>query len=754
MQANTLVSSVQKRDGNVVSFNQDKITLAVTKALQSTQSGDETMALKVSDKVMEKLQTEAQGKPEYVPSVEHIQDSVEESLMALGFTKAARSYILYREEHAKIRDQQRNILNGRTTKLDLTINSLKILAKRYLQKDENGKVVELPEEMFDRVARVLSNVEKQYGKDATFVDTQYKQFYEIMANSEFTPAGRTLTNAGAPTPVVSNCIVLHPGDSMQDIFQTLKDASMLQQLGSGLGFPWHLLRPAGTKAKRSGGVASGPVSFLRVYNQAFGVIKQQGRHGANMAIMRVDHPDILEFVHCKRVEGDIKNFNISVGLTEEFMDKVIADDPNPYLCEFNGKKMKPQRVKRDQYDSIQDIQEETITAKELFTEIVECAWHNGEPGIVFLDAVNKTNPVPGLGRIEACNPCGEQFLHDGDVCNLGSINLSKFVTNGKVEFERLKEVTRRAVRMLDNVVDITEYPVDRVTKAMQGNRRVGLGIMGFGDLLYQTGIGYNTEEGIAMAEKVMDVIQQAAHQTSQEIAEEKGNFPNYDLSVYKPQKVPMRNAALTTVAPTGTISMMYDCSSGIEPVFALSYYKGQIIGSNTLYYTNPIFENALRERGLFSEELMKKVAEHGSVAHVDEIPEDMKKTFVVAHDIAPIWHVRMQAAFQRHVDNSISKTINFPHDASVEEVKQAYISAYQMGLKGLTVYRDGSRQVEVLTVQDPTKKSVTAENNSTNAQNKGMATQQVHECPNCKKELRMQEGCALCADCGYSYCSL
>lgn len=582
-------------------------------------------------------------------------------------------------------------------KFEASENALEVFKRRYASTKPNGEK-ETPEEMCRRVARAIAAVETQYGKPSSVVREAEEQFYGILMRREFTPAGRTLTNAGTPFPLVANCIVLNVQDSMDSIFSTLRDAALLQQAGSGLGFPLHLMRPAGSNTKRSQGQASGPISFLKVYNQAFGVIKQQNRHGANMAVMRVDHPDILEFVHCKEKEGEIKNFNVSVGLTNAFMQQVRDNTLDPWMCTWKGQKMKPRRITRAGGETAIKVEEATMTARELFQEIIHAAWRNGEPGCVFLDEVNRTNPLPGLGRIEACNPCGEQFLHDGDVCNLGSINLEQFVTEDrKLNFDRLKAVTRVATRLLDNVVDISSFPAERVNTVARSNRRVGLGIMGFADMLYKMGVAYNSQEGRKVAEDVMRTIQETSHQMSEELAEEKGVFPNWEKSIFKIQGVKMRNAALTNIAPTGTISMLFDVSGGVEPYFALAYHYTGILGGNvSLSYVNKHLEKVLRERGLYSEALMEKIIESGTLQNIPEIPDDIKRVFVVAMDISSEDHTRMQAAFQKHIDNSISKTINFPNSATEEDVLQGYLLAWELGCKGCTVYRDGSRDVQVL----------------------------------------------------------
>ncbi|RMF54754.1 adenosylcobalamin-dependent ribonucleoside-diphosphate reductase [Candidatus Woesearchaeota archaeon] len=751
------IKKIRKRNNEIVPFEQEKITNAIFKAAEAVGGRDEATAKRLSDLVVAELNKVYDEK--HIPSVEEIQDTVEKTLIEEGHAKTAKAYIIYRQERRRIREEQKKILNGRKTSLPFSINALKVLAKRYLQKDDEGNIIEIPEEMFMRVAKTLAEAEKKYGMKDSEIKALTQQFYEVMANFEFVPAGRTLTNAGAPTPLVSNCIVLHAEDSMEGIFTTLKDASLLQQAGSGLGFPFHLLRPAGFRCKRSQGFASGPVSFLNVYNEAFGVIKQQNRHGANMCIMRVDHPDILEFIHCKDKEGDLRNFNISVGLTNEFMEKVKNNDPEPWLCTWNGKKYKPRRIYRKEHSTIVDIKEETMTAREIFEEIINAAWRNGEPGCVFLDRVNETNPLPGLGRIEACNPCGEQFLHDGDVCNLGSINLEKFVKDGKIDFERLKQVTRLAVRMLDNVIDQTEFPVERVNKVFRKNRRVGLGIMGFADMLYLLGIPYNSEEGFKTAEKVMKTINEEAHLMSQELAKEKGEFPNWDKSIYKKKGIKMRNAALTTIAPTGTISMIMDVSGGVEPYFALAYYYKGILGGDTeLYYVNKHLKKALIDANCYNDEIMKRIIEEGTLQNIKEIPEKIRKVFVTAMDISPEDHIRMQASFQKHVDNSISKTCNFPNNATKEDVLQGYLLAWKLKCKGCTVYRDGSREEQVLNIKKSEKVEKSPKIRHSEDEINGSVTKtevmQTKICPECKKEVIVSEGCYTCPSCGSSACSL
>lgn len=576
-------------------------------------------------------------------------------------------------------------------------NSLRMLQKRYLARREDGSR-ETPADMMRRVAKTLAAVEKNYGHDGKFIKKTEEHFFDILARQEYTPAGRTMTNAGAGTALIANCIVLPIHDNMESIFETLRDAALLQQAGSGLGFDLSELRPAMTPTKRSNGFSSGPISFLKVYNEAFGTIKQQGRHGANMAMMQIDHPDVLDFIRAKEVEGEIRNFNISVKITDEFMKMLLEKPDSQWYCSWNGVKTKPHKVIRAKNGSTIGAEEIDITVKELFDEIVDYAWLNGEPGIVFIDEVNRTNPLPGLGPIACSNPCGEQFLHPYDNCNLGSINLAVFVKDGKVDWERLRHVTRTAVRLMDNVIDLFDFPVRQVTELALKNRRIGLGIMGFADMLYELGVAYNSEEGIKMGEKVMGVITSEAHKMSQILAKEKGAFPNLPESVFAKKKIKMRNAALTTVAPTGSISMMFDCSSGIEPNFALAYIKQDKDGLQYPYLSR-YFSEAVKKYRFNKdkiETIKSEIVKTGSIQHLGDLPEELRKTFVVAMDISAEDHMKMQAAFQKNVDNSISKTINFPNSATKEEVKSGFILAWKLKCKSATVYRDGSRNVQIL----------------------------------------------------------
>ncbi len=759
---------VKKRDGRIVPYDEKKIADAMFKSVLAVGGKDRTKSDIEAGQATAELEASYFSKG-LVPTVEQVQDVVERVMIHNGHAKTAKAYILYRAKRNELR-KLKLALYGRDFKTNLTPNALRTVAKRYSVLDSDGKPTETPNEIFERVARTLAEIEYKYGKTSYEVEKYRKEFYNLMATLSFLPAGRTLRNAGTGTPVVSNCIVLHIDDTMEGIFQTLKDAALLQQGGSGLGFPFHMLRPAGTQTKRSAGSASGPVSFLHVYNEAFGIIKQQGRHGANMAVMRVDHPDILDFIHCKEIEGKVKNFNISVGMTDEFMKAVSENSKEQWMCQFNGKKMFPRRITRDSLGIIRTIKEEPLTATEIMNEIVNAAWNNGEPGIVFLDTVNKSNPLPGVGSLEACNPCGEQFLHDGDVCNLGSINLEKFVTlEGSLDEEGLKRATKTSIRMLDNVIDITNFSTDRVNTTFRANRRIGLGLMGFADLLYKMKIKYNSEEGFEMARKVSKTIQDAAREESIELATEKGQFPNWDKSVFSQNGEKRRNVALTCIAPTGSISMVAEVASGLEPYFALAYEKSNIMGGMSLRYVNKHLEAELEKRGLATEEILDKITKTGSVQGIEEIPEEIRRVYVTALEIPAIDHIKMQAAFQENFDNAISKTINFPNSATKEEVMAGYVLAWQLGCKGCTVYRNDSRKVQILNLVKEEKKpqEIVPEKMTIKPvdcpDNWGFdsfvatksALSKLDNCPTCKSpNISYAEGCFSCRECGYSACSM
>ncbi len=609
--------------------------------------------------------------------VSFIEKMIEAKLMEYGLTKPSPIHL----------DKSIFVKN----RLNLSDNARRVLKRRYLKKNRNGKVIETPEQMFRRVARHIAKAEKNYGKKSTKQVNKWEEiFHDMMTEAKFLPNSPTLMNAGRRLGQLAACFVLPVEDSMEGIFGALHHAALIHKSGGGTGFAFSRLRPKNSTVGTTGGVASGPVSFMKIFNTATEQVKQGGtRRGANMAILRVDHPDIMEFIYSKENNSELNNFNISVGVSDKFMEAV---------------------TKGEDYDLVDPRDERKVgrlNAAEVYQTLVKQAWKNGDPGIIFLDRINQDNPTPELGDIESTNPCGEQPLLPMEACNLGSINLAKFVLeNGDgpvIDYEGLKEVISATVRFLDNTIDMSKYPLPEIDEMVRGNRKIGLGVMGFADMLFQLKIPYNSDEALETAENVMRFIQENAHEASQSLAEERGIFPNWEKSIFQEQGIKLRNATTTTIAPTGTLSIIAGCSSGIEPLFALSFVRN-VMDNDKLLEVNPYFEEVANDRRFYSRELMDEIAKRGSIKKIKQIPKEVRKIFVTAHDVSPDWHIRMQAAFQKYTDNAVSKTVNLPHDATESDVMKVYNLANELGCKGVTIYRDGSKENQVLSFSHKDKR--------------------------------------------------
>lgn len=666
-----LPQKIRKRDGRIVDFDRAKIAKAIFKAFIATKSQDGERTEDLAGQVVELLDKRITG----IPGVEDVQDAVEEVLIKNEYTGIAKAYILYREKRAQIRKAKEFF--GVRDELKMSVNAVHVLERRYLLKDDKGDVIETPLQLFERIAKAVA------------LDPESEEeFLNILVNLEFLPNTPTLMNAGTDIGQLSACFVIPVEDSLTSIFDAVKSMALIQQSGGGTGFSFSRIRPKGDIVKSTQGVASGPVSFMRVFDTTTDIIKQGGkRRGANMGILRADHPDIIEFITAKTKEGLLTNFNISVAVDDKFMNAVKEDSDYELINPRNRKVVKK------------------VKARDIWNLIITMAWRTGDPGIIFIDEINRHNPTPHIGEIESTNPCGELPLLPFESCNLGSINLAKIVKNGSIDWEKLEKTVNIGVRFLDNIIDINKYPLPQIEEITKANRKIGLGVMGFADMLVQMGISYDSDEALRAAEEVMGFIQEKSHISSERLAQVRGAFPNFPGSIYKK---PIRNSTVTTVAPTGTISIIGGCSSGIEPLFAVSFVRNVLEGTK-LIEVNPYFEAVAKEKGFYSEELMMKIAKTGTLAGIKEIPDEVKRVFVTALDIAPRWHVRMQAAFQKYSDNAVSKTINFPNDVDIKEVETAFMLAYELKCKGITVYRYGSKSRQVLYLGDSMDKYVSVD---------------------------------------------
>jgi ribonucleoside-diphosphate reductase alpha chain len=654
--------NIRKRDGRLEEFDSTRIANAIDKAFTALGIVDAKAPEELAQRVTRIAEKRFSSQ---IPGVEDIQNLVEEVLIDAGYAEVAKAYILYRQRRSEIREAKK--LQGIVDDLKLSVNATEVLKKRYLKRDEKGQVAETPGEMFCRVADHVSRAEARYGNDPEVYCEKYKR---AMRDLLFLPNSPTLMNAGLPLGQLSACFVLPINDSLEGIFDALKYMALIHQSGGGTGFSFSRLRPKNDVVRSTGGVASGPVSFMAIFDAATNVIKQGGRRrGANMGVLRIDHPDILEFIEAKDRPGFLENFNISVAATDEFMNAARSGNRISLINPRNNEVVGSQE------------------ASHLMNLIATSAWKGGDPGIIFLDRINEAHPIPG--PIEATNPCGEQPLLPFESCNLGSINLSKLVEKGELNYDLLGELVSLGVRFLDDVIDINRLPLEQIKEATMQRRKIGLGVMGFAEMLIQMSISYASADAVRMAEEVMSYISKLGREESARLGKERGSFPLFEQSTMKSWEA-MRNTTVTTIAPTGTISIIAGTSSGIEPLFALAFVRHVLEGAKLLE-VSPLFESAARSRGIYSQELKAEIAKKGSVQDISGVPQELKELFVTALDVSPEQHVKIQAAFQKYTDNAVSKTVNLPQSASVSDVLNVYNLAYDLGCKGVTVYRYGSR---------------------------------------------------------------
>lgn len=668
------VTKIKKRDGSIVAFDPEKIYNAIGKAAKAVGSYDRETTKPVVEKILHYVTDKFDEKN--IPSIEDIQDIVERVLIEEGHVKTVKAYIIYREEQAKLRAKKQELIGGFVDKR-VSLNALKILKEKYLLKDPEGNTAETPEQMFRRVAKAVAQADKGYEKNADLVATE-QEFFAVMQSFDFLPNSPCLMNAGTDIPQIISCFALPIEDSIEGIYDAMKIAATIHKYGSGTGFNFSTLRPKEDTIHSTRGPSSGALSFLTLFDASTSIIKQGGkRRGANMAILRVDHPEILSFITAKEDHTQLTNFNISVAITDKFMDAV---QQNKFYDVINPRTKKVTRQ---------------LPAKEVFDLIARQAWKNGEPGVIFIDTINKKSPL--AKRVETTSACAEVPLYENEACPLGSINVSHIVQNKKINWENVKKTIVTAVHFLDNMIDLNQYPTKEIEQITKSNRKIGLGIMGFADLLFQLEIPYNSKEAVELAEKLMRFIKAESRNASIALAEKRGVFPNYEQSSFAKKGFKMRNATTTAIAPTGTISILASCTPGIEPAFALAYMQ-RIFGTEEILQVNKHFEAKMREKECYTDELMKNIAQMGSLKWVKDIPPEISRIFVITYDIDAKWHVRIQAAFQKYTDNAVSKSVNLGEEAHKEDIVRVFKTAYGLGCKGITVYRDKSRENQVIGV--------------------------------------------------------
>ena len=656
---------IKKRDGRIVLYDVKKVENSIKKAMSSVglENGDDIVFL-IEEKIKELKK--------YPMTIEDVQDIIEECLMDLGYNSVAKSYILYREKHRRQR-QLRETLEI-VDDLKLGLNPATLLKTRYLKRNKKGEIVETPSELFRRVAKHVSKADLNYDKKAD-VEAVEELFYRAMVNMEFLPNSPTLFSAGSTNNTLAACFCLDIEDTLEDIFEKVKQTGIITKMGGGVGLSFSNLRPKNDPVGSTGGISSGPVSFMRVFNTAIDVCKQGGvRRGALMGVLRVDHPDILEFIQCKQDKKSFKNFNISVLITDKFMTAYYDDETYDLINPRNGEIVKK------------------LPARLVMDYIVLSAHSCGDPGMVFIDRINKKHPLRNL-EIKGVNVCGEQPLAPNESCLLGAINLSKFVKDEEVDYKELRRIVMLVVHFLDNLIDVNIYPLKQIDEATKKARKIGVGIMGWAEMLVQLGVSYNSAEALELAESVMGFIDNEAHKASRDLAVIRGNFPLFDD--YKRNYRNMRNAVVTTAAPTGSRGILADTSSGIEPLFSIA--QTRVTGDGLILSDfNKYLIDELKERGLWNEEIKMLIGKKGHLGSIDEIPDDIKDLYITSHEIPPLQHVLMQAAFQKHIGSSVSKTVNLSNDATLEDVRNVYLKSYETGCKGITVYRDGCLGVQVL----------------------------------------------------------